>query len=201
VSPALFAAQMTRLREAGWRTITAAQLGADLATGSHPPPKSFVVTLDDGHVDGYTEALPILEANGFVATFFVVTHRIGRLGWLSDADVLAMAEAGMEIADHTMDHVSLPRLPLLFALAEIDGAIAWIANALGHPPVTFAYPFGSQDPSVVSDVAHGGFSIAFTNREGCFESTATRFLTPRLRVTPWMTPTALLDRLDACSYP
>ena len=56
VSPELFAAQLEALVTAGWRSITAAQLAADLAAGVRPPPRTFVITFDDGRSDGYTEA-------------------------------------------------------------------------------------------------------------------------------------------------
>src|SRR5438309_3534049 len=100
VPPSLFAAQMTALRGAGWRTIDTATLAADIATGRRPPPRSFVISFDDGYADGYTEAFRILQRLDLVATYYIVT---GRLGWadrLTVADVQALAAAGMEIGDH-----------------------------------------------------------------------------------------------------
>ena len=50
----------TALWRAGWRTIDTTTLAADLAAGKRPPPRSFVISFDDGYVDGFTEAYPIL---------------------------------------------------------------------------------------------------------------------------------------------
>lgn len=198
VPPALFAAQLAALRTAGWHTITAAALAADLRDGRRPAPLTFVITLDDGHGDGYAEALPILEASGFVATFYVITSRIGESGYLTADELRTMAAAGMEIADHTVDHVSLTALAGPAATAELEGAALAIDELLGAPPTTIAYPFGNVDATVVADAQALDFSMAFTTVEGCRESWASRFTTPRMRVNPSTTPADLVWQLRAC---
>jgi peptidoglycan/xylan/chitin deacetylase (PgdA/CDA1 family) len=199
VAPSQFAAEMRTLRLAGWRSITASTLASDMEVHRRPPQRSFVITFDDGHVDGFTNAFPTLLANGFDATYFVITDRIGRAGYLSRSDLLEMAGAGMEIADHTADHLPLASLPRAAAFAEIDRARTFIASLLGSAPTTFAYPFGSVAPGVVTDVESDGFGVAFTNAEGCTESLANPFLIPRLRVGPGTTPTGLLLELSTCA--
>jgi peptidoglycan/xylan/chitin deacetylase (PgdA/CDA1 family) len=201
VSPTLFAAQMQKLRLAGWHTVTASTLAADLSSGHRPPRQTFVVTLDDGHEDGYTEAFPILKANGFVATYYDVTGRVDRAGWLSSNELVAMDDAGMEIADHTVNHTGLTTVSNAVAISEIVGAKTFIANLLGSPPTTLAYPYGSWNAAVVADVRAAGFLLALTTKEGCFESTSTRLQAPRLRVSPSTTPVGLLAAVRACGYP
>ena len=110
VKPEQFAAQMDALELAGWHTITARTLANDLAAGRRPPRHSFVVTLDDGHEDGYTYAYPILRRDGFLATYFVITDRIGHTGYLSVRELRTMVAAGMEIASHTIRHADLTHL-------------------------------------------------------------------------------------------
>jgi len=201
VSPMLFAAQMQKLRLAGWHTTTAATLAADVSSGHRPPARTFVITLDDGHEDGYTEAFPILKANGFVATYYDVTGRVDHAGWLSSNELVAMDDAGMEIADHTVDHTELTTVANAVAISEIVGAKTFIANLLGPSPTTLAYPYGSWNAAVVADVRAAGFLLALTTKEGCFESTSTRLQAPRLRVSPSTTPVGLLAAVRACGYP
>jgi len=110
VSPGLFEAQLVALRGAGWRTITMRELAAALAAGRALPPKTFVVTIDDGHSDGATYALPILLNYGDVATFYVVAGRIGNPDNLTWPQVTQLATDGMEIGNHTLGHVALTRL-------------------------------------------------------------------------------------------
>lgn len=198
VSPALFDAQLRALRAAGWRTITAATLAADLAAGTPPARRSIVITLDDGHLDGYTHAFPILRANGFVATFYVITGRQGLTGYITPAQLTEMAAGGMEIGNHTVDHVPLATLSDARATAEIADASAWIATLLGSPPTTIAYPFGSFSPSVVEDARSLGLSMAFTTQGGCRETLGNRLTVPRLHVGPSTTPGDLVALVAGC---
>lgn len=156
------------------------------------------MTFDDGHQDGYTVVLPILQANGFVGTFYVISGNVGHRTALKTFQIDALAAAGMEIADHTVHHVGLALMPKAVAMSEIVGAADWISNLLGARPTTLAYPYGNEDAAVVGYVRDAGFAMALTNKEGCFESTATRFVVPRLRVGPWTTPTSLLTRVRSC---
>jgi peptidoglycan/xylan/chitin deacetylase (PgdA/CDA1 family) len=195
VPPSLFADQMTMLERAGWRTIDTATLAADLALGTRPPPKTFVVTFDDGYADGYTEAYPILRGLGFVATYFIVTGRVGRPDQLKAEDLQALAAAGMEIGDHTVDHLDLARLNGRELRHQVVDAQLSITRTVGESPVSFAYPFGDLNDRATSTVEAAGFAIAVTNREGVGETWANRFAVPRLRVGPGTTPRDLLRRM------
>lgn len=195
VPPSLFDAQLTALEAAGWHTITAAQLATALAAGRQEPAKTFVISFDDGYDDGYTYALPILKAHGFVATYYVIPGRIGGAQDLTEAHVQALAAAGMEIADHTMNHVDLNHMAPLALRYQVEGAAARIALITGQWPTTLAYPFGASDPAVVQMVENCGFGLAFTTKEGAIETWDTRLESPRMRVGPGTTPQVLLEEL------
>jgi peptidoglycan/xylan/chitin deacetylase (PgdA/CDA1 family) len=196
VPPTLFAAQMDALAAAGWHTITAARLLTDLASGIRPAPKTFVISFDDGYDDGYTYALPILKAHGFVATFYVITGRIGNapgpLEALTPQHVQALAAAGMEIGNHTVNHVDLATASPITRRYQIVAASVRIQELVGAAPVTLAYPFGGWDAAAAADVQAAGIGIAFTTVEGAREAWATRYASPRVRVGPGTTPAMLL---------
>ncbi len=199
VSPDLFTAQLQALVAAGWHSITAAELAADLATGVTPPPRTFVITVDDGRSDGYTHAFPILRRLGLVATFFVITGRIGMTYNLSASQLRRMAAAGMEIGSHTVDHVRLSSANVVVAHFELTGSAATIAGVTGQRPTTFAYPFGGLDPFAQGLVRETGYAMAFTEVSGCQQSWWGRFASPRVRVSPSMMPADLLHRLEVCT--
>ncbi|TMD32933.1 MAG: hypothetical protein E6I94_00615 [Chloroflexi bacterium] len=195
VSPTLFAAQLRAAHAAGWRTITLGSLAADIDAGRDPGPRTFVITIDDGHEDGYTNALPVLERFGDVATYFVVTGRLDRGDNLTSDQVRQLAADGMEIGDHTVSHVDLASLSIAAAQAQIEGAAVTIADLTGSRPTTFAYPFGDYDPAVVWLVHQDGFALAVTTHECAVETRASALLTPRVRVTPDVSPADLLAML------
>jgi peptidoglycan/xylan/chitin deacetylase (PgdA/CDA1 family) len=196
VSPELFDAQLRALSDAGWHSITVAELADLLAARTAPPPRTVVITIDDGHSDGATFALPILLKYHFVATFYVVAGRIGTPTNLTWSQIAQLVAAGMEIGDHTLDHVNLTRLSPADLRAQVLDAQAILASGLGAPPTTFAYPFGAFDAAVVDTIAQAGFTLAVTTEPGAFEWWGRRLEVPRLEVGSSLPPGDLLARLD-----
>lgn len=197
VSPQRFAAQMAALHAAGWHSITFRQLAIDLAAGRREPPRTLVITFDDGYADGYRYVFPVLQRYGFVATYFVVTGRVGEPAYLSAGELCALTEAGDEIANHTVHHIGLATVPPARAVAEIAQAGRMIAAWTGVPPITLAYPFGDWSPTVVAILRRYGYWLAATTVPGATESFANRLLVPRLRVGPATTPAALVAMVRA----
>ncbi len=77
VSPATFRAQMAWLAGHGYRSAGTDELAAFLA-GTPLPDKSVVITFDDGYLDNYIHAHPVLQEFGFRAVLFLIT------GWLGE---------------------------------------------------------------------------------------------------------------------
>jgi peptidoglycan/xylan/chitin deacetylase (PgdA/CDA1 family) len=97
VKPEHFAAQMDYLAGAGYRTIGSAQLAAFLR-GDDVPPKSLVITFDDGYLDNWVHAHPVLERHGFTALCFLVSSWPGEGGVRPNA-----SQAGVELP-RLLDH-------------------------------------------------------------------------------------------------
>ena len=192
VPPSLFDAQLTTLAAAGWRTITLGALATDVAAHVRPPPKTFVITIDDGHSDGYTEALPILLRHGMLATYFVVAGRFGSGSNLDAEQVHGLAAAGMEIGDHTMYHVDLNALTPYALNAEIRRPLPIIAGITGAVPTVFAYPFGDSSATVRQAVTDAGLVLAVTTRFGAVEAPNLMLEIPRVHVGPGVTADYLL---------
>lgn len=72
VTPENFAAQMAYLASAGYRTLGSRQLAAFLA-GEPVPAKSVVLTFDDGYLDNWVHAHPVLQRHSFTALCFLVS--------------------------------------------------------------------------------------------------------------------------------
>lgn len=76
MTPENFRAQMRWLAEHGYRTIGCDDLARFLA-GVALPAKSVMLTFDDGYLDNYVHAHPVLAEFGLHAVLFVITGRIG----------------------------------------------------------------------------------------------------------------------------
>jgi peptidoglycan/xylan/chitin deacetylase (PgdA/CDA1 family) len=142
-------------------------------TAAAATPTVVTIGFDDGTADQLA-ALPILQAHGMTATFFVNTGSIGDAEHLSWAHLHTLFDAGNEIAGHTLNHVNLA--PLTTAEARLE-VCADRNNLLAEefPATSFAYPFGSFDSGtelVVHDCGYNsGRGVAGISKTGPFAET------------------------------
>ena len=71
-TPANFESQLQWLKANGYRSLTSDQFAAHL-NGEAAPAKSVLITFDDGYLDNYLYAWPLLKKYGFTAMIFLVT--------------------------------------------------------------------------------------------------------------------------------
>lgn len=102
-TPANFEAQMKWLKETGYHTLTMDQLVGFMSKGEHIPPRSIVLTFDDGYEGVYRYAYPILKQNHMHAVLFLVTGMVGSTGGdmqhLTWKQVAAMDHSGVVEAE------------------------------------------------------------------------------------------------------
>jgi peptidoglycan/xylan/chitin deacetylase (PgdA/CDA1 family) len=91
VSPAHFEQQLRVLRQHG-PVIGAEELAARLHSGTLPR-RSTVITFDDGYLDNYLNAKPLLEKYRLPATFFIPSGHIGstQAFWWDELATLLLA--------------------------------------------------------------------------------------------------------------
>jgi peptidoglycan/xylan/chitin deacetylase (PgdA/CDA1 family) len=198
VPPATFAIQMQAFSDAGWHSITMATLARYMETGAAIPAKTFVITFDDGWSDGYDYAFPIMRRFGFVGTFYVIGDRIGIPEFLSAPQLRTLEAAGNDIGNHTEDHVSLPGNSESRVISQVENASQEIERAVGHRPVSLAYPMGGFDQFVADIVSRiPDIKIAVTTLYGAEEMWPSRLYTPRVRVNPSTDGRQLVAELTA----
>jgi peptidoglycan/xylan/chitin deacetylase (PgdA/CDA1 family) len=73
---ALFERQMAYLRRNDFRAVDLREIQAHLEHGHPLPPKAVGITFDDGYLDNWVHAYPILKRYGMKATLFVTTDFI-----------------------------------------------------------------------------------------------------------------------------
>jgi hypothetical protein len=105
--PSAFDAQMAYLAGIRATSISLQHLADALLYGLPLPPHPFVITFDDGRLSQWTNAVPVLRADGFTAVFFPCTGLIGRkVGpqtYMTAAEIRNLATTGFSIEDHTVN--------------------------------------------------------------------------------------------------
>ena len=183
ITPQEFEKEMQQIKDAQFSVIPMQDFLAWRRGDKDIPPKSCVITIDDGYVSGYDTAWPILKKFGYPFTMFVYINYIGSGGKSVSWDQLAeMRDAGVDIESHTYYHDNLRSPPssvdattLKLIRADIaslgmDGYMhkeiadskQILEKQLGIKVNCLAYPYGNYSSKVRELVKEAGYEAAFT---------------------------------------
>ena len=154
----------------GYTTITTELLIKAITEGADLPPRPIIITFDDGHLNNYTTAFPIMKKYGFTGVVYIVGNYLGADQYMNIDQIKEMAAAGWEVGSHSISHQDLTTLDPERQRYEIVESRTMLQNELGVPVLTIAYPFGISNSGVV-DYARfagyiGGMSLGFTYDQG-----------------------------------
>lgn len=170
IEPALFEKQMAEIKEAGLAVISMKDFLAWRRGEKNIPPKSVLITIDDGYVSGLEVGVPILKKYGFPATFFIYTNYLNSGGKsMTWAQLASLRDDGYEIGCHTVSHLDLRRKPSKVAgeyeawlKDEVERSKQILEENLGIRCATIAYPFGLHNEKVHEACMAAGYEAAFT---------------------------------------
>ncbi len=191
VTDAEFTRQLQYLRCAGYYSITLAQFFEAMYNGAPLPEKPVILTFDDGYIDAYTNAFPLLHNAGFSGSFSIVTGWVGLAPYVSWEQLQEMAGAGMEIVAHSVSHPDFSKQPDDVVRDQLSRSKRDLEQKLGFPVPFFTYPagepfrFGSEERQrqVVTMVQEAGYRGALTTRNQLLQDPAAPFALSRIRVT------------------
>jgi peptidoglycan/xylan/chitin deacetylase (PgdA/CDA1 family) len=184
VNPAVFAGQMTWLKQHGFQTVTQTDLLAALMCGRPLAPKPIMITFDDGYQDVFFKASLALSRLGMCATAYVISGRIsaGDPSFLTWPLLHALERRGIEIGSHTVAHRDLTRLSDGDLLADLVSSRRALERKLRHRVPWLAYPFGAYDERVARFARRAGYLLAVTTDSGVLQSARHPLELRRLRV-------------------
>jgi peptidoglycan/xylan/chitin deacetylase (PgdA/CDA1 family) len=168
--------QMRYLKKNGYNTITLDMLNNFLKYNAVLPPKSVLITFDDGYQSNYVYAYPILKNYNYNAAVFVVTKNIpmetqqfsvDRLSHMSLEEIYASTDV-FEFACHTHDMHKLDdnkRGQLVTSSREDILKDLQLSKSIINTKY-FAYPFGQYNSISEEALRDAGFELAFTVKRG-----------------------------------
>ena len=162
---------------------------------------SLAITLDDGYLDNFEVAAPLLRKYSLPATFFVVTGFLGSTivpewdvalprqpGWMTWDHVGQLSREGFDIGAHTRTHVDLGKVNGATAVEEIVGARTDLLDALGRVSQHFAYPYGQRSHLLDGNrrlVQDAGFRSCMSCHGGLARAGTDPFRLQRVPIGTW----------------
>jgi len=182
-----FEKQMKYLHDNGYTTITPAEMMDAWQNGTPLPEKPVIITFDDGYIDNYKNAYPVLQKYNLRATIFLISDYLGvypnYLTWSEAAD---MQESGLiDFESHTLSHMELSeekagsKAEIKKQLEDSKAAIEWHLKK----NINFiAYPCGTYDEEVEQMTKDAGYRAAFTVNYGLAEPSNNPFVLDRVPI-------------------
>lgn len=162
-SKAQFKQEMQYLKDKGYTTLTLTELYGFFEKNKLVPNKSVVITFDDGYLDNYTNAYPILKQFGFKATIFDITSTVDTsAAYLTSAELKELNSNGIDIEPHTISHPYLNRLSYAEQYKELKTSKDFIQTLLSKSVKFVAYPYGDWNQDTIKAVKDIGYTMAFT---------------------------------------
>lgn len=177
---ALFAEHLALWKDA---LVTPEAFAAACARRSAEPEAGVLLTLDDAYETDRSIVFGEYMARGDIPGFasFVPAGLLGAPGRMDGAMVRELAEGGVAIGSHGMDHVDLTRLDDAALARELVDSRSRLQDLTGTRVDWFAFPFGLFSRRVWRAALGAGYTKLFTTELGDHRGFEP-FLVPRLCV-------------------
>jgi peptidoglycan/xylan/chitin deacetylase (PgdA/CDA1 family) len=116
--------------------------------------KCVALTFDDGPTPFTDRLLHVLAADNAKATFFLVGNKVAA----DPASAQRIADAGMEIGNHTWEHANMSTIPREDIPAQLSKGTAAIAAATGKAPTLLRTAGGLIDDAVLAEAKQQGLA-------------------------------------------
>ncbi len=185
VTPAKFEQQLTYLSQNGYTPISLDTLYGIFNNQTAAPPKPIVLTFDDGYIDFYTTAYPILKKYNMKAVSFIPTSLMNQGYYMSWAQVKEIASSGLVTFESiALTHTNLASLSGARLLSELKDSKNILQSQTGYPVNFIAYPYGISTVNIQNLTRQVGYVGGLGTWYG--KASGPGINLPRIRITGQM---------------
>lgn len=185
ITPEMLKEQLNYINDNDYVTMTIKELYDYLKNNQPIPEKSIVITFDDGYMNNYTEAFPILKEMNMKATIFCVGNSLDGSYYLSEDAIKEMSDYGIDIESHTVNHLHLDTLSYNEQISELKKSKEILENITGKEILSIAYPFGDYNDDTLKAVKDAGYKLAFTTNLGLSDKNDNIFELDRIYISSY----------------
>jgi len=184
-TPEAFEQQMRFLKVNDYNVISLEEFSVYLREKKRVPRNTAVLTFDDGHLDNYVNAYPILKKYGLKATMFVIVDSLDKPNFVTKEQIIEMDNSGLiTIGSHTLGHRHLPSIKSEDEIRkEIYLSKSKLGMILGKPVNCFSYPIGGFNKEIRQMVIDAGYKVAVSTSPGFTYPNDDLFAIKRVRIS------------------
>ncbi|MCQ2015695.1 polysaccharide deacetylase family protein [Clostridium butyricum] len=171
ITPEKLKEQLDYINDNNYVTITMTELYDHIENNKPIPEKSILITFDDGYMNNYTEAFPMLKELNMTATIFCVGNSLDGSYYLSEEAIKEMSDYGIDIESHTVNHVHLDTMSYDEQLLELKNSKNILEKITGKEVLSLAYPFGDYNDNTIKAAKDAGYKMGFTTKLGLSDRT------------------------------
>ncbi len=201
VTPDIFEIQMRYLHETGYRTLKAHELVSYIQGNLAMKDKAVMITFDDGWLDNYLYAFPILKKYKINASIFIVTNWVDNASSQDFSNITTvptheesaflvkqnrehevvlnwglideMEGSGLvEFHSHTQNHVKCHQLSEQDLSIELRDSKETIKKRLASDNHYLCWPMGRYNDVTIGTAKKLGYSALFTTDHGIVNSSS-----------------------------
>ena len=166
VNPDVFRKQMNYLQKHGYKVLSLDAIVSSIKNHQSFDHKSVAITFDDGYINNYTNAYPVLKEFNYPAIVFMVADVVSSPGYMTWEQLKEMSKNGFSIGSHTRRHAYLPDVSGEDLVEEIKGSKRILEQGLGQEIKYFSYPSGGFNEEIKKIVRESGYQAACTTNRG-----------------------------------
>ena len=141
--------------------------------------REIILTFDDGELNNFQKAFPILRDFNFPAYFFVTVNRIGKKGYMGWEELMELRDSGMVIGSHGLNHQILTGLSNKKVDQELTESKAILENHLKINVDNFSVPRGFYNLKIIELAQGAGYKRVFVSQ---LQNSADTFCLERVAV-------------------
>ena len=127
------------------------------------PDRPIVITFDDGELNNFIGAFPVLQEFEFPAYFFVIANRIGYPGYMGWEKLRDLNAHGMVVGSHGLTHRILTELSDEELKKELFESKSILEKSFKKEVTAFSVPRGFHNPRVIAMARQAGYAEIFTS--------------------------------------
>lgn len=166
ITPQLFEKQLQYLQSHDYKVVSVEELSERFRTNQEVK-NCVAVTFDDGYVNNYLCAFPLLQKYNATATFYVIKNAIGTSNYMNEKQIEQMLKAGMKIGSHTMTHRNLTEIDPGELQRELAGSKMLLGQLFEDLVVeSISYPNGAYNDEVIAASVAAGYQEGVGGEQG-----------------------------------